>query len=78
MLEAISFFLIIPALIALFRLVATKSHYEKIISFYFISLNLIILIVASSKIDKIFDIIAISMLFQLVAILVLIKSSQEK
>lgn len=70
----ISFFLIISIAIIAIRFFSAHNSYEKILSFYFIFTNIIILILINSvaNFDGILDIIIILFLLKLVAVLFLL------
>jgi multisubunit Na+/H+ antiporter MnhF subunit len=72
--ELISFFLILSILIIAVRFFIAQNSYEKILSFYFIFTNIIILILINSiaNFDAILDIIIILFLLKLVAVLFLL------
>lgn len=72
--DIVSFFLIISLIIITIRFFIARNSYEKILSFYFIFTNIIILILINSiaNFDAILDIIIILFLLKLVAVLFLL------
>ncbi len=72
--EIISFFIIISIAIVTVRFCISRNSYEKILSFYFIFTNIIILILINSvtNFDAILDIIILLFLLKLVAVLFLL------
>ncbi len=72
--EIASFFIIISIIIIAIRFFVAQNSYEKILSFYFIFTNIIILILINSiaNFDAILDIIIILFLLKLVAVLFLL------
>lgn len=72
--EFISFFLIISIAIIGIRFFIAQNSYEKIISFYFIFTNLILLILVNSvsNFDSVLDVIILLFLLKLTAILFLL------
>jgi len=72
--EIVSFFIIISLVIIAVRFFVAQNSYEKILSFYFIFTNIIILILINSitNFDAILDIIIILFLLKLVAVLFLL------
>jgi len=72
--EIISFFIIIALIIISVRFFVAQNSYEKILSFYFVFTNIIILILVNSitNFDAILDIIIILFLLKLVAVLFLL------
>lgn len=72
--ELISFFIIIAIAIVTVRFFIAQNSYERILSFYFIFTNIIILILINSvtNFDAILDIIIILFLLKLVAVLFLL------
>ncbi|MBP7709832.1 MAG: hypothetical protein KA100_02030 [Rickettsiales bacterium] len=72
--EIISFFIIVSLAIITTRFFISRNSYEKILSFYFIFTNLIILILVNSvsNFDAILDIIILLFLLKLVAVLFLL------
>ncbi len=79
MAELISIFVTISIAIIALRFVAAKNSYEKIISFYFIFTNIIILIFvnAISGFDEIIDIIIVLFLLKLIAVLFLLFNKKK-
>ena len=71
---AISPFLIIAIILITIRFFLAQNSYEKILSFYFIFTNIILLILINSvaDFDEILDIIIILFLLKLVAVLFLL------
>jgi hypothetical protein len=72
--EIVSFFIIITIFILAIRLFLAKNVYEKILSFYFIFTNIIILILVNSiaSFEVVLDIIIMLFLLKLVAVLFLL------
>jgi multisubunit Na+/H+ antiporter MnhF subunit len=72
--DIISFFLVISLIIITIRFFIARNSYEKILSFYFIFTNIIILILVNSiaNFDAILDIVIILFLLKLVAVLFLL------
>ncbi|MES2961883.1 MAG: hypothetical protein V4694_05810 [Pseudomonadota bacterium] len=72
--DIVSFFLIISLIIITVRFFIAQNSYEKILSFYFIFTNIIILILVNSiaNFDAILDIVIILFLLKLVAVLFLL------
>ena len=72
--EIVSFFIIITISILSIRLFLSKNVYEKILSFYFIFTNIIILILFNSiaSFEVVLDIIIMLFLLKLVAVLFLL------
>ena len=72
--DIVSFFLIISLIIITIRFFIARNSYEKILSFYFIFTNIIILILVNSiaNFDAILDIVIILFLLKLVAVLFLL------
>jgi len=72
--EIVSFFLIISLIIITISFFIARNSYEKILSFYFIFTNIIILILVNSiaNFDAILDIVIILFLLKLVAVLFLL------
>ena len=72
--EFISFFLIIAIIIIGIRFFIAQNSYEKILSFYFIFTNLILLILVNSvsNFDSVLDIIILLFLLKLTAVLFLL------
>lgn len=72
--EFISFFLIITIAIIGIRFFIAQNSYEKILGFYFIFTNLILLILVNSvsNFDSILDIIILLFLLKLTAVLFLL------
>jgi hypothetical protein len=72
--ELASFFVIISLLIITVRFFIAQNPYEKILSFYFIFTNIILLILINSiaNFDAILDIIILLFLLKLVAVLFLL------
>ena len=74
MTELISFFLVIALVLITIRFFVAQNSYEKILSFYFIFTNIILLILINSvtSFDKILDIIIMLFLLKLMAVLFLL------
>ena len=72
--EIVSFIIILSLAIITIRFFISQNSYEKILSFYFIFTNIIILIVINSiaNFDAILDIVIILFLLKLVAVLFLL------
>ncbi len=72
--EIVSFFIVITIFILSIRLFLSKNVYEKILSFYFIFTNIIILILVNSiaSFEVVLDIIIMLFLLKLVAVLFLL------
>lgn len=72
--ELLSFFLVIIITLIAIRFFIAQNSYEKILSFYFIFTNLILLILISSvtNFDSILDIIILLFLLKLMAVLFLL------
>ena len=72
--ELLSFFLVIIIALIAIRFFIAQNSYEKILSFYFIFTNLILLILISSvtNFDSILDIIILLFLLKLMAVLFLL------
>jgi len=72
--DLLSFFLILSITIIAIRFFIAQNSYEKILGFYFIFTNIIILILINSiaNFDSILDIIIILFLLKLVAVLFLL------
>lgn len=72
--EILSFFLVIAIILISIRFFIAQNSYEKILSFYFIFTNLILLILISSvtNFDSILDIIILLFLLKLMAVLFLL------
>lgn len=72
--ESVSFLLILAISVLAVRFFISHNSYEKILSFYFIFTNLIILILINSisNFDAILDIVIILFLLKLVAVLFLL------
>ncbi|MBU6140220.1 MAG: hypothetical protein KGP29_01505 [Proteobacteria bacterium] len=72
--ELISFFLILTVILIAIRFFIAQNSYEKIISFYFIFTNLILLILINSvtNFDAILDVIILLFLLKLMAVLFLL------
>lgn len=72
--EIVSFIIILSLAIITIRFFIAQNSYEKILSFYFIFTNIIILIVINSiaNFDAILDIVIILFLLKLVAVLFLL------
>ena len=72
--EILSFFLVIAITLISIRFFIAQNSYEKILSFYFIFTNLILLILISSvtNFDSILDIIILLFLLKLMAVLFLL------
>jgi multisubunit Na+/H+ antiporter MnhF subunit len=72
--EILSFFLVIAIILISIRFFIAQNSYEKILSFYFIFTNLILLILIGSvtNFDSILDIIILLFLLKLMAVLFLL------
>jgi multisubunit Na+/H+ antiporter MnhF subunit len=72
--EIISFFIFITLAILAIKLFSAKNVYEKILSFYFIFTNIIILILINSvaSFDEVLEVIIVLFLLKLVAVLFLL------
>lgn len=72
--EIVSFFIIITIAILSIRLFLSKNVYEKILNFYFIFTNVIILILVNSiaNFESVLDIIIMLFLLKLVTVLFLL------
>lgn len=72
--ELLSFFLVIIITLIAIRFFIAQNSYEKILGFYFIFTNLILLILISSvtNFDSILDIIILLFLLKLMAVLFLL------
>lgn len=75
----ISFFVIISIIITAIKFFTAQNSYEKILSFYFIFTNIIILIMINSvaNFEAILDIIVILFLLNLVAVLFLLFNKKK-
>lgn len=74
MTEFISFFLVISITLIATRFFIAQNSYEKILSFYFIFTNLILLILfnAVANFDSVLDVIILLFLLKLMAVLFLL------
>ncbi len=77
--EIVSFLIAISIAFISFRFLRASNAYEKIISFYFILTNIIILILANSvaNFDEILDIAIILFLLKLVTVLFLLYNKKK-
>ena len=75
----ISFFVTISIIIVAVRFFKTRNSYEKILGFYFIFTNIIILILINSvtSFEEILDIIIVLFLLKLVAVLFLLFNKKK-
>lgn len=79
MLQIVNFFVILSILVITAKLLFAKNVYEKILSFYFIFTNIIILILVDSTIgfESILDIIILLLLLKIVAVLFLLLNRKK-
>lgn len=77
--EIISFFVIISGAITALRLILAKNNYEKIIAFYLLFTQIIILFLVNSaaNFDAILDIVITLFLLKLVAVSFLISNRRK-
>ncbi len=77
--EIVSFLIVIAVSFIGFKFLQASNAYEKIISFYFILTNIIILILANSvaNFDEILDIAIILFLLKLVTVLFLLYNKKK-